>query len=51
MPANCFPYGPHQVFLVPPALQERLPQGYLAYFEQGGVSGPRKGRGLPSGAP
>jgi hypothetical protein len=51
MPASCFHCGPHQMLLVPPALQESLPQGYLAHFDQGGVSGPRGGRGLPPGAP
>lgn len=49
--SELLPYGPHQMFLVPPAQQERLPQGYLAHFDQGGASGPREGRGLPPRAP
>ncbi len=32
MTASYLPYDPHQMFLLPPALQEWLPDGHLAHF-------------------
>jgi transposase len=32
MTTNCLPYGPRQWQLLPAALQDRLPEGHLAYY-------------------
>lgn len=32
MAANCIPYGPQQMLLLPEAIQDWLPERHLAYF-------------------
>ena len=39
MAANYLPYEPHQMLLLPAALQEWLPEGHLAHFVNDAVDG------------